>query len=122
MALLALFGLPFASSLLALTPRDAAKLPACCRIKGRHHCAMDAAQRSSPQHDPAFSSPVEKCPFCPAALTATHAPGPLALPSAQTLAFGLAVHPHGVAQTESRYRIARDRSRQKRGPPALSLL
>jgi hypothetical protein len=29
-------------------------------------------------------------------------------------------HPAGVVQTESKWRIARDRSRQKRGPPSRS--
>ncbi|RXH57349.1 hypothetical protein GRAN_0659 [Granulicella sibirica] len=31
----------------------------------------------------------------------------------------LMTHPAGVAQTESKWRISRDRSRQKRGPPSL---
>jgi hypothetical protein len=38
--------------------------------------------------------------------------------SASVLA-SLVTHPAGVAQTESKWRISHDRSRQKRGPPSL---
>ena len=68
-----------------------------------------------------FAAPAEKCSYCPSALVATHSE-PLALPVADAVFASLVSHPAGVAKTESMWRISRDRSRQKRGPPILSSL
>lgn len=62
----------------------------------------------------------EKCPCCPAAPVTAHTD--LSYDETRATAFwvnkGLEVL---VAQTEARYRISFDRSRQKRGPPAQPL-
>jgi hypothetical protein len=68
-----------------------------------------------------FTAPAEKCPYCPSALVATHSEL-LALPVASAVFASLVSHPAGVAQTELMWRISRDRSRQKRGPPVSSSL
>lgn len=68
-----------------------------------------------------FSTPAEKCPYYPSALVPAHSEL-LALPVADAVCASLVSHPAGVVQTESMWRISRDRSRQKRGPPALSSL
>jgi hypothetical protein len=68
-----------------------------------------------------LSTPTEKCPYCPAALVATHNEL-LALPMGDAIFASLVGHPSAVAQTGSMRRISRDRSRQKRGPPILSSL
>jgi hypothetical protein len=119
-ALLAFFGLPFASALFALTPKSEANLPVCCRRNGSHHCMMSMAERSSMQSDkPQFGAPVEKCPYCPGALTLGHQTNTFAVPSGQAVFAGLVGPTAVVAQTESKRRISRDRSRQKRGPPSI---
>ena len=68
-----------------------------------------------------FSTPAEKCPYCPSALVPAHSEL-LAIPVADAVSASLVSHPAGVAQTESMWRISRDRSRQKRGPPTPSSL
>ena len=116
--LLALFGLPVVSPLFALGTGVDAGLPACCRKSGKHHCMMSMGERSQlGQDDPALSSLPEKCPYCPGTTAATR-PDVLTGASAEAILASLVSDPAGVAQTESKRRIARDRSRQKRGPPA----
>ena len=115
--LLAMFGLPFVSPLLALTATSQSNLPACCRRNGRHHCVTTMSERAQlANHDPQFQTPVEKCPYCPAAVAVIH--GDTFAPSgAQAIFARLVAHPAVVAQTQSKLRISRSRSRQKRGPP-----
>jgi hypothetical protein len=117
--LLALFGLPLVSPLFAVGQEGTSNLPACCRKGGRHHCmqsGMEQDRQSS--HSPQLQGPIERCPYCPGPVVAVH-PNPLATPTSDALFSSMAVHPSGIAQTESKRRIARDRSRQKRGPPSI---
>jgi len=115
--LLAVFGLPLVLPLFALGQDADAGLPACCRRNGKHHCMMSMGERSQlASHDQQFRGPVEKCPYCPASLVASH-PNPLAAPTAQAIFAQIVSQPTSAAQPESKWRIARDRSRQKRGPP-----
>jgi hypothetical protein len=121
MALLALFGLPFASTLFALTGRNEAKLPACCRRSGAHHCAMHDGATSGSNDDAAFRGPAQRCPFAPSApVRASHTPL-FGLPEANVIVSDVAHQPAVVAQAEGNCSIARDRARQKRGPPSASL-
>ncbi len=63
----------------------------------------------------------EKCLYSPALSTALHLPiysAPVGASVFAELYSHSAVH----AQTEAKYRISSDRSRQKRGPPTLILL
>ena len=117
--LLAVFGLPLVSPLFALGKNAEAGLPACCRKDGKHHCMMSMSERAKlPQDDPQWSAPTERCPYYPQATIASHKD--LFTPSASDAVFASLVnHPSGVAQTESKRRISRDRSRQKRGPPTI---
>jgi len=122
-ALLAVLGLPFASSLFALTPKSEANLPACCRRNGKHHCMMSMAERNQLLGDkPGFSAPLDKCPYSPVAILGIRHPINFMPNSGQTIYAGLVSHPTGVAQTECKLRIAHDKARGKRGPPASSLL
>jgi hypothetical protein len=117
---LAVFGLPFASSLFALTPKSEANLPACCRRNGKHHCVMSVAERSKLQDDkPAFATPLEKCPYCPAVVMGLHSPLHFKPSFGNVLHASFTSHPTGVARTECKLRIARDRACGKRGPPLL---
>jgi hypothetical protein len=119
-ALLAFLGLPFASPLLALSAKSESGARACCRRIGKHHCLMSGERAKFSQDAQAFSAPTEKCPYCPASIAIVH--GDAFVPhAAQAVYAGLIAHPAVVAQTESKMRISCARSRQKRGPPALSL-
>ncbi len=91
---------------------------ACCRRDGKHHCA-DAMARAmeSDGQGTRVTAPPERCPFCPAG-TATAYHGLTAIAQEQSELALLVTRPTGVAQTESKLRISRSRSRQKRGPPA----
>lgn len=86
---------------------------------------MSMAERSQlPVADseaPKWKSLVERCPYCPATLPAWHHQDTFAAPAAQAIFAELLSHPSGTVQTESKRRISRDRSRQKRGPPTSSL-
>jgi hypothetical protein len=116
-ALLAVFGLPLVPPLLALGPTSDAGLPACCRRNGKHHCAKSAEESvKPPQGSQLFSATPEKCPSCPTSVAIIHGDA-FAPPAAQAVYAGLIAHPAIVAQTESKLRISRGRSRQKRGPP-----
>jgi hypothetical protein len=120
--LLALLGLPLAQSLFALTARSEANLPACCHRNGKHHCMMSKAERSQlASRDPQFRAPAEKCPYDPATVAVIHG-SVFVPPTSQAIFAAVIAHPAVVAQTESKLRISRDRSRQKRGPPLSSSL
>ncbi|MCU1251270.1 MAG: hypothetical protein JWQ49_4299 [Edaphobacter sp.] len=66
--------------------------------------------------DPQFQAPVEKCPYCPAAVAMIHGDTFVA-PTGKAIFAGLMAHPAVAAQAESKLRISLSRSRQKRGPP-----
>lgn len=93
-------------------------LPACCRRHGAHHCAMGALSVAVPSH---FRSIAPICPF------SQIGHGPLILPHAYATRIAnvitSAVLPGTViAEAETGYRVSSIRTRQKRGPPADSLL
>lgn len=120
--LLAVFFLPLLSPLLALGQDADVGLPLCCRRNGAHHCAMSMRERTErADHHPEFQSPLQSCPYCPVTVAPVH-PDPLSSPgTSQAIFAGIVSHPANTPQTESKWRIARDRSRQKRGPPASAL-
>lgn len=115
--LVAMFGLPLVSPLLALTAKSESNLPACCRKNGQHHCMMSVGDRALlAKHAPLFRAPVEKCPYCPAAVAMVHG-DTFVPPVGKAIFAGLMAHPAVAAQAESKLRISLSRSRQKRGPP-----
>jgi len=116
--LLAIFGLPFAASLFALTPQSDANLPACCRRGGKHHCMMSTAERRNLLGDePGFTAPPEKCPYCPANVMGVHSPVHFKPSFGSVLRAAFVSQRAGVAQTKSKFLIAGDRAHAKRGPP-----
>jgi len=120
--LLVVFSLPFLAPLMALGQGPEAGLPACCRRNGKHHCMMSMAERNqAASHAPQFQAPAEKCPCCPATVASAHR-DPLSRPeTGQAIFANIVSHPTLAPQTESKRRISRDRSRQKRGPPSTVL-
>lgn len=115
-ALLASWSAPLLATISSSSVRN---LPACCRKGGKHHCVAMMAMRSFA--GTVISAPIEKCPFFPKAgvLPGTMRIGPFRLPSGILFYHQASSCAAVVAQTEARYRISCDRSRLKRGPPAI---
>ena len=116
--LLAVVSLPLFSFVFE-AGRVSGTVPICCRNNGRHHCLLSGAMEgavAAARVGERFSAPVERCPFLPRVVQAA---GAMALGATAGPMEALMSHPASVAQTESKWRIARDRSRQKRGPPSL---
>jgi hypothetical protein len=95
-----------------------ASLPACCRRAGKHHCTVSNA---ASEQSRGIGIVAEKCPYSPGAPAVTHL-SVFAPPAGDAVFAGLVRHPAIHAQTAAQYRISFDRSRQKRGPPSLSML
>jgi hypothetical protein len=80
---------------------------------------MSVAERSAiADRETHVGATEAKCPYAPAALAVEHHPSPVSL-STHGIFVALVSQPAVIAQAESRLRISRDRSRQKRGPPSL---
>ena len=93
-------------------------LPACCRRHGAHHCALSNLSVAVSSH---FQAIAPTCPY------SGIGHGPLMLPHAfvprTSVRIASAELPGAViADVEAGYRISSIRTRQKRGPPAASLL
>ena len=121
--LLAVFALPLCAPLFAAGGIPDSALPACCRRNGKHHCMMSlAARQMLLQHPRQFRTPEQRCPFCPRAVLVLAHGQPFTPSPAQTVSVPVITHPAGRAQTLCRLRIARERTRHKRGPPSSSSL
>ena len=119
--LLAVLLLPLGTPLLALGGAGDAGLPACCRRNGVHHCAMSVPGRAQlAASTRQWSTPPQHCPFRTLALAPSQSSPFTPATPADGLFSAVLTHPSGIAQTQSRRRIARERSRHKRGPPSLS--
>jgi len=91
-----------------------AKLPACCRRDGKHHCAMPAGA-ASPSGQ---TLQADKCRFYPCATTIPPGQTVSLPPVAQVIVAGLLTHPASCPTAETLCRISFSRAGQKRGPPA----
>ena len=121
-AMLAVFVLPLFSSLFALSVGSDGNHPVCCRRNGKHHCMMSMEERVQLASRESESwVPLDKCPYCPPAVFLWRHSDP-GTPPAVAIFAGLLSHPAVQTQTESKRRVARERSRHKRGPPSLILL
>ena len=116
-SMMLLFGFTLVLPLFASDASEAS-LPACCRRNGKHHCSMPAWDAKQGRQ---FTVVSEKCP-CPPATPAVSHLSNFALPADRAAFAGVISHPAIHAQTAAQYRISFDRSRQKRGPPSLTLL
>jgi hypothetical protein len=91
----------------------AAKLPACCRMHGKHKCGM-----RSQQSEPSLYSVCNRCPFStPASSPAVNFP---VFPPTRARFFVKAIFNRQVAPEQLARRLGPsfERSRQKRGPPS----
>jgi hypothetical protein len=113
--LLATFGLPSVAPLLAQGADTELNLPACCRRGGMHHC-MGAPMRD--RNTPTASARCRSFPQ-PSAV-APHLKFSATLSAPPAIKLPLAVQAV-TARAETQRRISRERSRHKRGPPAVLL-
>lgn len=112
--LLALFGFPLI--LPAIRVDSEAKLPACCRREGKHHCGMANA---TSQQETSEAAVREKCPDYPGISAVPAFSNTILLNATQVFFASLKKHPAVHSQTEALQRISFSRSSQKRGPPSL---
>jgi hypothetical protein len=114
------FWMPSLAPVFSSATTEEASVPACCRRHGQHHCMMNEAERATLQAlgaaAPEFRAPTPKCPYQQPAFRQA-AQGAYAVPPSQVVYAALVSHPTGLAQTHSKWRVSRERSRQKRGPP-----
>jgi hypothetical protein len=97
---------------------SALNLPACCRLNGKHHCAMPAAQESS--SGPAVKAMQPKCCDYPAAIGVSGQWNVALAANWEAVRGSLPSQSVTLAPTEAPRRVLFSRSRQKRGPPTLS--
>ena len=96
-------------------PDSEARLPACCRRNGKHHCMMHLTDQPGGK-GAGFTSVAEKCPCLPESTGAVHTAK--YKPEAGHQFYSEVVfHPAYAPQTEARFRVSFLRSHQKRGPP-----
>ncbi len=110
--LLLAFLLPMLAPSVALGAGPESGLAMCCRKGGQHHCMQAMTMDRSAQ----WTAP-NRCPMCPQSVAPGHSKRVGVVAAA--LIFGEVVaHPGVRRQAEARARIALDRARHKRGPPA----
>lgn len=129
LAIAVLIVLPAITPLFALGGVDDASLPACCRKGGKHHCmvadmeggasssvgtSMTGTRMTGLRMTSATVS--ERCPYGSMSVPGAAHPD-WTLQTAAAVFAGIVAHPSVAPQTESKRRIAADRSRHKRGPP-----
>lgn len=114
LVLLAAFVLPIVAPALALGQDPDAGLPACCRRHGKHHCAMLMEMMSRAHSGPQIGA---VCLCYPQHLVAPVTGAHLVVfgSSPHSVLFAFACTP--AVRAETHRRIARERSRHKRGPP-----
>jgi hypothetical protein len=115
--LLLLFLVPLISPLFAANAAET-KLPAYCRRDGKHHCEMPTSWKSGDAGTKTIQafSLRQKCPSYPVSPITVHID--FSTDKARDATYlGIIGLETCVSQTEARYRISFDRSRQKRGPP-----
>jgi hypothetical protein len=114
------FSMPALAPLFGATGLDDANVPICCRRHGQHHCIMSEAERATLQAigaaTPEFRAPAQKCPYQQQSVRDVQH-GRFAVAPGQVVYAALVSHPTGLAQTQSKWRVSRERARQKRGPP-----
>lgn len=94
-------------------------LPACCRTKGTHRCAVKGM--ASPEDGSGVSVVAPKCPMYPAPASSPQGHAAVGIPANLAHFCEVVSHPAIHAQVEAHYRVSFDRTRQKRGPPSLNL-
>jgi hypothetical protein len=120
MLLLSAIGfLPFGSAFASLYSEHS--LPVCCRISGKHHCAIRSAFQESSRKS-GLRSESDQCPFAPVVSSATISLSAFPVPAPMLTLQGITYRLVTPEQAGGLVPIIFDRSSQKRGPPVFSLL
>jgi hypothetical protein len=82
---------------------------------------MSAAEMHGAAKSSQLTSPMGKCPYCPATVGSGSHLALFVIGDRDADLVSLVSRPAGIVQTESKLRISQSRSRQKRGPPVFSL-
>lgn len=114
-----LFAICFPTIVAPAFADEEANLPQCCRRTGIHHCSM-GQDEGGPAGGTSFQSIQTRCPACPIGAAASASPDFAFLKASVAIFASVVSHPSTHFQTEARYRVSFSRTRQKRGPPALS--
>ena len=109
-ALMVVLGLPLFASVLGRAQE--ARLPACCRRAGAHHC-MEMAEAGVQPSQPSVRM---TCPAFPRS-TGTMQSGGWTFDAAGAASAEMVNRPEVVGQVEAGYRVSLGRAWQKRGPP-----
>jgi hypothetical protein len=120
--LVILFSLGPLAATLQASDEDA-RLPACCRRNGAHHCAMSmekAASMAAAASGGATVRARSTCPLYPGDNAAT-ASAPQALAARAVTLPDLLAHPHSPAAAHAAARLSQIRTRSSRAPPQNSL-
>jgi len=106
-----------------LEASDDARLPACCRRHGAHHCAMTARTAAMMAQGASSETIVTAPATCPAfpGNTAARTTVPHALNAVAAHLPALIAETHSPASARSAARISQVRTRSGRAPPASSL-
>ena len=124
LAMLFVVFLGFGPLAVTLEASDDARLPACCRAHGAHHCAMSSALRGwmlrTESRTPGFTEPAT-CPLYPGFLSQATAPVHALLARKLSLT-ATVVLTHLSVQLCSAPRSAARISYDVRGPPSSSLI
>jgi hypothetical protein len=99
----------------ALESEPGSKIPACCRREGKHHCATPSTTSST---GPALRDVSQRCPRFPGTKFVARQDNAYT-PTSASFHEAIASHPAQFTCLDTRYRIASNRSHQKRGPPSL---
>lgn len=106
----------------ALRANEDARLPACCRRHGTHHCNMSdkaAAQMAqSSNGELSFTAP-SRCPWFPRNIAGPIVASHAMVPSAMKMPAPLATSHFRTVDSDP-YRIGQIRARAGRAPPALA--
>jgi hypothetical protein len=122
--ILSIIGIVQAQPLFQLNSSDPeSRLPACCRRHGAHHCAMaDEIVKMTSSGRAQMGAVPHHCPMYPHVTTARVLRSNAELPPAAVFFADVVSHPTIHPQVNALGRLSLDRSRQKRGPPSLSIL
>ncbi len=119
--LLAVFGLPFATTLLAMSPKRGGDTPLCCRRAGRHHCAGMDEHGTAQGSDTNLSAPAGACPYATVLVLPVETPTAPGVPMFRAICAAaftwrvISAQPRPASSTDC------NGPPRKRGPPSLHL-
>jgi hypothetical protein len=104
----------FASATALPLVNQESRLPPCCRVGGKHHCAM--MDRLLSDKNTSVRSPRERCPSWPTSTTVTSI-RPYQPPSSALHAGEAVIHFLASSETSLGYVVSFNSTHLKRGPP-----